>query len=114
MAQNKFRTSPLQLVKEKYGSKQELVAKLESLVDRPEGESSEEFAARMKTVANRKLLHLLDVGEKVAALGGRDALVTKVADLRGQSKDKDYVTKLSSFSMAKLLDLHTSLARAGR
>ena len=110
----KFRTSPLALVKERFGSKEALVSQLKGLVDAPDGESDEEFAARLKTVANRKLLHLHAVGEKAKAAGGRDALVAKIAEFRGQAKDTDFVKKLSSFSLAKLLDLHGTAARAAK
>jgi hypothetical protein len=99
--------SPLKTVKEKYGSKEALVAAAVKVLAPAAGESSEAFAKRLKLVANAKLLHLVQVGEKVKALGGKDALVQKVADLRRQGKDKDYVAKLANAPMSTLLDLYT-------
>lgn len=41
-------------------------------------------------MANAKLLRLADIGANIAKLGGAAALVTKVAELKGQAKDKDF------------------------
>lgn len=109
-----MKKSPLQRVKDLYGSKDELVSKLSGLLDPAEGESKEDLAARLKHVANSKLLHLHDVAEKVKELGGRDALVSKVAELRKQAKDEDYVGKLKDWSTSKLVDTYESLSRAAK
>jgi hypothetical protein len=103
--------TPLEIVKEKFGSKEELVHKLLDLVEPDEDESREELAARLKHVANAKLLHLAEVGEKVKGMGGKEKLAEKVAELRGQIKDNDYVKKAKSFSMSKLMDMYESLSK---
>ncbi|MGB1275001.1 MAG: hypothetical protein ACPG77_04560, partial [Nannocystaceae bacterium] len=77
------KTTPFQNVKKLYGSKQALVDKVAGLLSPDEGESKEDFAARLRTVANAKLLHLVAVGEKAAELGGREGIVAKIADLKG-------------------------------
>lgn len=104
--------SPLQIVKEKFGSKDKLVDQLVGLLEPAEGESKEELTDRLKRVANAKLLHLHGVGEQVKALGGKDALVGKVAELAGHGKDKDFAAKLSARSMSNLLDMHAALSRS--
>ncbi len=106
--------SPFQIVKDKYGSKDEMIAKIASLLEPVDGESDDDLKARLKHVANAKLLHLAAMGEKVKELGGRDALVAKVAELKGKAKDKDYATKLGSFSLSKLLDMKQALARKAK
>jgi hypothetical protein len=50
--------TPLQTVKEKFGSKEQLVSQLVSKLEAQEGESKDEFKARLLTVSNRKLLRL--------------------------------------------------------
>ncbi len=109
-----MKKTPLQRVKDLYGSKDELVKKLSDLLEPADGESKEDLAARLKHVANNKLLHLHDIAEKVKGLGGKDALVQKVAELRKQAKDEDYVTKLKEWSSGRLLDTYESLSRAAK
>ena len=53
-------TTPLQTVKEKYGSKEKLVSQLITHLKPMEGESKDEFQKRLMTVSNRKLLKLMD------------------------------------------------------
>ena len=50
--------TPLQTVKEKFGSKEQLVSQLVSKLQPLEGESKDEMKARLLTVSNRKLLRL--------------------------------------------------------
>ena len=106
--------SPLQLVKEKYGSKEKLVEAAASVLAPLSGEPAEAFAKRLTHVANAKLLHLVQVADKVKALGGKDSLVAKVAELRGQAKDKDFLAKLGASSVSALLDVYTVLTKKAR
>lgn len=106
--------TPLQIVKDQYGSKDKLVAAAAKLLETPEGEDQDDWLERLSLVSNRKLLHLVDVGERAKKLGGRDKVVAAVADLSGKAKDKDYVAKLGGLSLSRLLDLHGSLSRKAK
>jgi hypothetical protein len=106
--------SPLQIVKTIHGSKEQLVAKLVDLIEAEDGESKEEHAKRLSHVANAKLLKLLELGEKVKKLGGRTAIVAKVAELRGQAKDKDFVARLERRTLGYLVDAYESLTKAAK
>jgi hypothetical protein len=53
-------TTPLQIVKEKYGSKEKLVSQLITHLKPVNGESKDEFQKRLMTVSNRKLLKLME------------------------------------------------------
>ena len=106
--------SPLQNVKKLHGSKDQLVSKVAALFTPGEGESKEDFAKRLKYIANAKLLRLLQVGEKVQKLGGRTALVAKLAELKGQAKDKDYTAMLGKMSLPRLLDSYQALSRKAK
>ena len=106
--------SPLQNVKKTYGSKDQLISKVLELLTPGEGESREDFSKRLKYVANAKLLRLAQVGEKIKELGGRAALVTKLAELKGQAKDKDYAAALGKLPLARLLDTYQALSRKAK
>lgn len=88
--------SPLQIVKDKFGSKKDLATKLAETLEPAEGETKEQLVERLSLVSNAKLLHLHALSEKVAAHGGRDGLVAKLAAAEGKSNDKDYLAKLTS------------------
>ncbi|MEZ4383904.1 MAG: hypothetical protein R3A79_21410 [Nannocystaceae bacterium] len=107
-------TSPLQQVKKLYGSKEKLVDEVAGLFAPAEGESADDFRKRLKHVANAKLLRLAKIGAAVKEIGGRDALIAKVAELSGLAKDKDFVTKIGSYADPKLLELHRSLSRKAK
>jgi len=106
--------SPLQNVKKLFGSKEQLIAKVIDLLTPGEGESREAFSKRLKYVANAKLLRLAQVGEKIKSLGGREALVAKLAELKGQAKDKDFVASLRNMSLPRLLDSVQSLSKKAK
>lgn len=109
-----MRLTPLQQVKKLYGSKDMLVGAVAQHFAPAEGESAEDFTKRLRRIANAKLLRLVQVGEAVKELGGREALVAKVAELRGHARDRDYLGKLSSFATPRLLDMYQSLQRRVR
>ncbi|PCC69849.1 hypothetical protein SAMN02745121_04274 [Nannocystis exedens] len=109
------KTTPLQHVKKLFGSKDQLVARVVELLPSSfAGESAEDFKKRLKYVANSKLLRLVEVGEKAKKLGGVQAIVDKIAELKGQAKDKDYKAALAKFSVPSLVDLHQSLTRKAK
>lgn len=103
--------SPLATVKEKYGSKDKLVAEVAGLIEPRDGESKTELQARLEHVANSTLLHLVEVGQKAKELGGRDKIVARIAELRGQAKDHHFADKLKTRSLGQLIDALESAER---
>lgn len=104
--------TPLQTVKEKFGSKKELASKLAGVLEPAEGESKEELEARLNLVSNAKLLHLHALSEQVEAHGGREGLVTKIAAAESKAKDQDYIQALTTKrSLGWLVDRANTLAR---
>lgn len=87
--------SPLQVVNDRFGSKKELAKRLSELLEPGPGESKDDLAARLSIASNSKLLHLNTLAEKVAAHGGREGLVQKVAETEKKTGDKDYLTALT-------------------
>src|SRR3569832_833826 len=82
-------TSPLARVKQEFGGKDKLVDKIVGLIDAGD-ESKDDLRKRLLGAANR------------------DLIAAAAAQELGKGKDKDYVTKLSTFSSGKLVDMLNS------
>src|SRR3954471_12156245 len=107
-------TSPLSRVKEKFGGKDKLVDSIVGLLGSTGDEPKDELRKRLLGAANRKLIRLHDVATNLKKYGGHDKLADAAAAGVGRAKDKDYVTKLSSYSAGRLLDMvRVSESRAG-
>ncbi|MBX7078471.1 MAG: hypothetical protein K1X88_04720 [Nannocystaceae bacterium] len=106
--------SPQQIVTERYGDKTKLIEAVVGLIEAGAGESPEQHKRRLRNVSNAKLLHLVAVGERVKQLGGRDAIVKQILELKRQPKDHEYGDKLRRLSLARIVDLLGSLQRAAK
>lgn len=105
--------SPLARVKEEFGGKDKLVDKIVALLGSGD-EPKDEMRRRLLGAANSKLVRLHGVATQVKDLGGRDQLATVTAQELGRGKDKDYVTKLDTFSSGKLIDILQSARRRNK
>jgi hypothetical protein len=103
--------TPLQLVKDRHGSKAALIDAVTALVEREQGETEDEHKKRLKHVSNAKLLHLLGVAEQAKALGGRSGMIEAILRLKGQPKDHEYRDRLAKLSLGRLVDMTQSLSR---
>lgn len=108
------KSSPLQIVKAKFGSKRELAEKLADQLEAEDGESRDEHLERLVRVSNAKLLHLHALAERVSAHGGRQGLTDKLVAAAGKSKDKDYVSSLAKRSLGWLVDRVEATAKRQR
>lgn len=106
-----MKKSPLQQVREQFGSKEALVEKLLPLVDRFDSEESDaEFAHRLGTASNKQLLRMWKTEALVKdQFGSRDALLDAVVQAKFGKENPDYRTALSRLSKARLVDLHRQL-----
>lgn len=102
--------SPAQLVKQDFGSKKELAAKVMPLIEKNSEETEESFKTRIQTLSNKKLLKLYRIGTEVSEkFQTKDALVEAVyknAHLDSGKVDQDYMNKLKTFSLGRLLDMN--------
>jgi hypothetical protein len=105
--------TPLQIVKDRFGTKNELIDAVVAVVERDEGETEADHKKRLKLVSNAKLLHLLGVAEQAKTLGGRDGMIEKILARKGQPKDHEYRDALKRMSLGRLVDLTQSLSRKG-
>lgn len=103
-----MKKSPLQQVRDQFGSKEALVEKLLPLVDRFDSEESDaEFAHRLGTASNKQLLRMWKTEEIVKEqFGSRDALTDKIVQAKFGKDNPDYAAALGRLTKARLLDLH--------
>jgi hypothetical protein len=93
------------------GGKAELAKTLASALA-TDTDSSDVVEGRLKTASNTQLLRLQKVVATVKAKwGSREKLIQAILDGAKKSKDKDYVAKLATFSLPRLVDLAQSAAR---
>lgn len=103
-----MKKTPLQRVKDEFGSKTALAEKLQSVLMQPEGESDADFARRLRTASNKQLLRLWDAEQRLKAdYGSRDKLIDACVRAKFDGNDNaDYRAKVSRYTTTRLLDLH--------
>ncbi|MBI4508841.1 MAG: hypothetical protein HY698_04345 [Deltaproteobacteria bacterium] len=107
-----FKKTPLQLVNEEHGGKEKLVERIIGLIERDESEDKDTLKRRLLAASNRKLLRLAQNAETLRTkYGSTEKLAEAVAGMMGRIKDKDYVTRLASFTPHRLLDMARNLSR---
>ena len=110
----KAATGPLARMKALYGTKDKLVDKVAGVLA-TDGEDEGALKDRLLKASNQQLLKLAAVADAVKkTYGGRDKLVEAVTKALNRAKDKDYVAKLSTFSLPRLYDLARSAERRAR
>ncbi len=110
--------TPVQLVKERYGSKEELAKLLYKRLESPfADESADDFQRRIRTTSNKKLLRLMATHETVEKeFGGKSGLIDAIMALHQPQGKPDlvYRAKLETYRLTRLLDLQRSLAKRAR
>jgi hypothetical protein len=107
-----MKASPLDRVKEEFGSKEDLVAAVKALatdelwLDRVSEDKG------LERVSNKKLLKLHALLTEVkGSFGSRDKLIETICDLEKRPKDADYKTRLSRWPTPRLYDWYQALYR---
>jgi hypothetical protein len=110
-----MKKSPLASVKDGFESKEKLVEAVMAFtssdlwVDRVNG------AKGLGRVSNAKLLHLHAVlKDAKARFGSREKLVSAILESTGRVKDAALGTKLATYSLPRLLDLHQAAVRKAK
>jgi hypothetical protein len=110
-----MKETPFASMKRLHETKEKLVASIVGPLTDGQGEDAEGLKARLLTASNQKLLRLAAVvGEVKKRYGSREKLIDKVGSLTGKAKDKDYLAKLSSYALPKLLDLAKAAERRAK
>jgi hypothetical protein len=98
-------------VTENHTSKAELAKSLAAVVARP-GEDADAVETRLKTASNAQLLRLSKITATVKQkYGNREKLIAAIGNAEKKSKDKDFLTKLDTYSLPQLLDLVSAAER---
>lgn len=112
-----MKLSPLAEVKEKFGSREELIKVVSGKIERPEGMSDDAFAKKVATISNRKLLKLNAAHEEmIKSFGSKEGLVDAIVAIESNGKKIDTVRRASLMTRrpAQLLDLHKSLVKKSK
>lgn len=109
-----MKKTPQQIVKDTYGDKGKLIEAVVGLVEAEGEETPEQHKRRLRNVSNAKLLHLIALGQRVKELGGRDAIVKQILELKRQPKDHEYADHLKKLALGRIVDLLQSLQRRGK
>jgi hypothetical protein len=108
-----MKKTPLSQVNDEFGGKEKLVDAIVDAVERGDEEKNA-LKKRLLAASNSKLMRLLKTAQEVKQLGGRGKLVDAVAEKQGKPKDKDYRTRLESYTIGRLLDMYRVGTRNGR
>lgn len=105
---------PHKRVIENHTSKEALAKSLASVIARGD-EDTDALEGRLKRASNAQLLRLSRVTATVTKkYGNRDKMIAAIGTANNKSKDKDFLTKLETYSLPQLLDLAASAERAAR
>jgi len=107
--------TPLSLVKERFESKEKLVAALEKLATKELWLGLVNDVKGLKRASNKKLVRLHTLLEDAKKrFGSRDKLIQSIAELAQRPKDKDWAASLANRPLGQLLDMHGALDRAAK
>jgi hypothetical protein len=106
--------TPVAAVKRLHGTKEKLVSALVGPLSEGNKDADQDAVrARLMTASNQKLLHLSNVVAEVKKrFGGRSQMIDALA--KTQKSDKDYLSKLETVPLPKLLDLARAQARRNK
>jgi hypothetical protein len=105
---------PKARVLEAHGGKEALAKSVAALVARGD-QDTDALATELKTASNSQLLRLHEVSETVKKKwGNRDKLIAAIGAAENKGKDKDYLTKLETYSLPHLVELATAAERRAR
>jgi len=109
-------STPLNTVKDRFESKEKLVAAVEKLMTDdlwvPRLSSDRGGNKGVSQISNAKLLRLHDaLTAAKEQFGTRAKLIDAILELENRSKDAGYRTRLEAYPVPRLLDLHRSSQR---
>jgi hypothetical protein len=110
-----MKKTPVSQVKERFESKEKLVAAVQKLATAELWSDRVNAAKGLGRVSNAKLVRLHDtLTDAKKRFGSRDKLVSSIVELNKRVKDKGYAEKLAAYPLPQLLDLHAAATRASK
>ena len=112
----RMKKSPLSLVKERFKSKEDLVAAVQKLASAELWLDRVNSVKGLARVPNAKLLRLHHaLSDAKQRFGSRDKLIAAILEAESRAKDEGYKARLGRYAIPRLLDLHrAALRRSGR
>jgi hypothetical protein len=107
--------SPLASVKERFESKEKLVAAVEKLATKDLWVDRVNSTKGLAKISNTKLLRLHTLlSQAKESFGTREKLIASIAELAKRAKDSGYAARLGGYPLPRLLDMHRTLARSSK
>lgn len=107
----RWKKAPMDVVKERFGSKDKLIEAVAELVGRNK-EQVAELKESLRGAANGKLLRLHGMMTEIKdRFGGVEKLVDEILGKQNRTKDQDYRKSLLGKSPGRLLDLFRRIGR---
>jgi hypothetical protein len=110
-----MKKTPVSLVKERFESKDKLVAAVQQLASSDLWLDRVSAAKGLLRVSNAKLVRLHDtLTDAKKRFGSRDKLIGSIVELNKRVKDKGFASKLAAYPLPQLLDLHAAASRQSK
>ena len=110
-----MKKTPVSQVKERFESKDKLVAAVQKLATADLWSDRVNAAKGLGRVSNAKLVRLHDtLTDAKKRFGSRDKLISSIVELNKRVKDKGFAEKLAAYPLPQLLDLHAAATRASK
>ena len=110
-----MKKTPVSQVKERFESKDKLVAAVQKLATADLWSDRVNSAKGLGRVSNAKLVRLHDtLTDAQKRFGSRDKLIGSIVELNKRVKDKGFAAKLAAYPLPQLLDLHAAATRASK
>ena len=110
-----MKKTPVSQVKERFESKEKLVAAVQKLATADLWLDRVSSAKGLERVSNAKLVRLHDtLTDAKNRFGSRDKLISSIVELNKRVKDKGFAEKLAAYPLPQLLDLHAAATRASK
>jgi hypothetical protein len=110
-----MKKTPASQVKERFESKEKLVAAVQKLATAELWTDRVSSAKGLGRVSNAKLVRLHDtLTDAKKRFGSRDKLIASIVELNKRVKDKGFADKLAAYPLPQLLDLHAAATRASK
>jgi hypothetical protein len=107
-----MKKTPVSQVKERFESKEKLVAAVQKLATQDLWLDRVSSVKGLGRVSNAKLVRLHDaLTDAKKRFGSRDKLINSIVELKKRVKDKGFASKLAAYPLAQLLDLHAAAER---
>ncbi|HEU4733182.1 MAG TPA: hypothetical protein VFT22_35060 [Kofleriaceae bacterium] len=105
---------PKARVADAHGSKAALAKAIAVMIARAD-QDTDLLESELKTASNAQLLRLSEATKTLKEkFGDRGKLIAAIGAASNKSKDKDYLAKLETYSLPRLLDLAAASQRAAR